>query len=55
MEESKMIEEGVYKIPLILSKLLEPQRGTLEQALIAAQRRLRAFALKRFKSINCKK
>lgn len=45
MEKPKMIEEGVYKIPLVLPKSLESQRHELEQTLLAAQRRLQAFAI----------
>ncbi len=41
-----MIEEGIYKIPLVLSESLEPQRKELEQVLVAAQRRLRKFAIR---------
>ena len=45
MEESKKIKEGVYKIPLMLPKSLESQRYDLEQAFLAAQKRLRSFAI----------
>lgn len=45
MEKSKIIEQGVYKIPLVLPKSLESQRHELEQTLLAAQRRLRSFAI----------
>lgn len=44
MEKPFMIEECVYKIPLILSNSLEPQRHELEQLIISAQRRIRDFA-----------
>lgn len=44
MKKPLMIEECVYKIPLILSKSLETQRSELEQALISSQRRIRDFA-----------
>jgi len=40
-----MIEEGVYRIPLVLPKSLEPKRNGLEKELVAAQRRLRNFAV----------
>ncbi|MBA7606494.1 hypothetical protein ES703_13643 [subsurface metagenome] len=46
MKKPKMIEEGVYKIPLVLPKSLEPQRDELEETLLLAQRRLRAFAVR---------
>lgn len=46
MEKPKMIEESVYKIPLVLPKSLEPQHHELEQKLLTAQRRLRSFATK---------
>lgn len=45
MEKLKMIEEGVYRSPLVLPKSLEPQRNVLEKVLVAAQRRLRNFAV----------
>ncbi|MCK4421663.1 hypothetical protein KAW18_06540 [candidate division WOR-3 bacterium] len=45
MKELKMIEESIYRIPLVLPKSLEPQRNELEQVLVAAQRRLRNFAV----------
>lgn len=41
-----MIEEGVYKIPLLLPKSLEPQKDRLEETLLSAQRRLRSFAVR---------
>jgi hypothetical protein len=40
-----MIEESVYRIPLVLPKSLETQRHELEQTLVVAQRRLRSFAI----------
>jgi len=40
-----MVEPGIYKIPLVLPESLEAQRGSLEQSLLNAQRRLREFAL----------
>jgi hypothetical protein len=40
------IEIGVYAIPLQLDSALEPQRASLERLLLAAQRRLKDFALK---------
>lgn len=46
MKKPKMIEEGVYKILLVLAKSLEPQRDELEETLLLAQRRLRAFAVR---------
>jgi len=42
----RMIERGVYDIPLMLSKSLEPHRDELQRDLINAQRRLRDFALR---------
>ena len=45
MEKPKKIEEGVYKIPLVLPQSLESQRNELEQTLLAAQKRLRSFAI----------
>ena len=45
MEKPQKIEEGVYKIPLVLPMSLESQRYELEQTLLAAQRRLRSFAI----------
>lgn len=45
MEKPKIIEEGVYKSPLVLPKSLGSQRHELEQTLLAAQRRLRSFAI----------
>lgn len=38
------IEKGVYKVPLILSGSLEPQREDLEEIIISAQRRILEFA-----------
>lgn len=46
MEKVKKIEEGIYKIPIIFSESLEQQRDKLEQTFIAAQRRLRKFAIR---------
>ena len=40
------LEYGVYDIPLLLPASLEPQRQELQQTLLAAQRRLREFAMK---------
>lgn len=40
------IEAGVYQIPLELSPSLEAQRHFLQEAILNAQRRLRAFAHK---------
>ena len=45
MTKSYMVEEGVYNIPLILSKSLEPRHDQLQKILLAAQRRLRTFAV----------
>ncbi|MCD4819419.1 MAG: hypothetical protein K8S23_12075 [Candidatus Cloacimonetes bacterium] len=45
MSENVLIEESVYKIPLILSKSLESQRNTFEQIILDAQKRLRTFAI----------
>ena len=39
-----MLEMGVHEIPLQLEAVLETQRSALQQALLAAQRRLAAFA-----------
>ena len=46
MKKSKMIEESAYRIPLVLPKSLELQRNDLERTLVAAQRRLRKFAVR---------
>jgi hypothetical protein len=40
------IEYGVYDIPIQLEQSLEPQRALLYSTLLAAQKRLRDFALK---------
>lgn len=45
MEKPYMIEDGVYRIPLILPESLESKRNELEQTLLAAQRHLRTFAI----------
>lgn len=42
--QPRQVETGVYVIPLEISPSLESDRPTLEQALLDAQRRLRAFA-----------
>jgi len=39
------IEEGVYGVPLILAPSLERERKDFEEILLAAQRRLRNFAI----------
>lgn len=44
MLQVHLIEEGIYDIPLILPESLEPQRDSLHQTLINAQRRLRDFS-----------
>lgn len=40
----RQIEPGVFDVPLILSKSLEPKRGEYRQNVIDAQKKLRAFA-----------
>lgn len=45
-ERPKLIEDSIYDIPLRLEASLEPQRRGLQRTLVAAQRRLREFALK---------
>jgi len=40
------VEYGVWDIPIVLAASLEPQRAALRNTLLAAQRRLTAFALK---------
>jgi hypothetical protein len=42
--QPKPIENGIFKIPVLLDQALEPQREILESMLLAAQTRLRAFA-----------
>ena len=44
MSQVRMLEDGVYDIPLTLPESLEPQRDGFHHALINAQRRLRDFA-----------
>lgn len=39
-----MLEQGVFDIPLVLDPTLEPLRPELQASLVAAQRRLAAFA-----------
>jgi hypothetical protein len=48
MEKPCMIEQGVYKIPLILPALLESQRDKFEKTLAAAQKCLKDFAEKKW-------
>lgn len=43
---AKSISPGIYPIPILLSESLEPQRGSLENTILAGQRRLRSFAEK---------
>ena len=45
-EKPYMIEQGVYKIPLVLPASLEPQRKKFDKTLAAAQKRLKNFAEK---------
>jgi hypothetical protein len=45
MSENVLIEDSVYKIPLILSKSLNQHRETFEQIIFDAQKRLRTFAI----------
>jgi hypothetical protein len=45
-ERPNLIEDSIYDIPLRLEASLEPQRGSLQRTLVAAQKRLREFALK---------
>jgi hypothetical protein len=45
MDKPSFLEHGVYRIPLTLPESLEHGRRELEQAILDAQRRLRAFAL----------
>ncbi|MBX9568890.1 MAG: hypothetical protein K2X77_08340 [Candidatus Obscuribacterales bacterium] len=40
----KLIEPGVFDVPLVLSKSLEPRRSEFRQNVIDAQKKLRAFA-----------
>lgn len=44
--QPNLIEYGVYDIPIHLAASLEPQRASLHSTMLAAQRRLRDFALK---------
>lgn len=44
MKQVRIIEEGIYDIPIILPESLEPRRNSLHSALMNAQRRLRNFA-----------
>jgi hypothetical protein len=46
MQKPRLVEEGVYSVPLILSSSLELRRGQLEDTLLAAQRRIVKFAEK---------
>lgn len=43
-EKSYMIEKGVYKVTLLVSKSLEDRREEFEETLIASQIRIREFA-----------
>jgi hypothetical protein len=44
MGKSHLVEEGIYRVPLILSPSLKPRRRQFEQTLLAAQRRIVRFA-----------
>jgi hypothetical protein len=44
LPQIKQVEDGVYKIPILLSESIESQRLILLETILAAQRRLRNFA-----------
>ena len=43
--QPRLIEEAIYDLPLVLDAPLEPQRNNLKKTLVAAQKRLREFAI----------
>jgi hypothetical protein len=44
--KSRLVEEGVFRVPLVLSLSLKPRRRQFERTLLAAQRRIVRFAEK---------
>jgi hypothetical protein len=44
--QPRLIEDALYDLPLVLDAPLEPQRNNLKKTLVAAQKRLRDFAIK---------